>query len=261
MENFSHNLYLEINKSNLIFFVGSGDESGYYKNTFKISVPLIGFENERISNFDKFYELIKKNIFLIEQKFNYTFREIVLILETLDPTFINLSGHKKLNGSQILRENIIYILNILKSHVEKVEEKKKILHIFNSNFLLDSKKIDNPPIGLFGDFYVHDLSFILINSNELKNIKNTFHNCNIKIKKILLKSFIEGANINDSDKNLETFFKIKINENNSKIFFFENNSLKFEQKFEFGSNMIIKDISKITALKSETINSILKNSV
>ena len=73
MENFSHNLYLEINKSNLIFFVGSGDESGYYKNTFKISVPLIGFENERISNFDKFYELIKKNIFLIEQKFNYTF--------------------------------------------------------------------------------------------------------------------------------------------------------------------------------------------
>ena len=192
MENFSHNLYLEINKSNLIFFVGSGDESGYYKNTFKISVPLIGFENERISNFDKFYELIKKNIFLIEQKFNYTFREIVLILETLDPTFINLSGHKKLNGSQILRENIIYILNILKSHVEKVEEKKNFAY-FQFKFSLDSKKIDNPPIGLFGDFYVHDLSFILINSNELKNIKNTFHNCNIKIKKNFTKKFYRGS--------------------------------------------------------------------
>ena len=48
-----------------------------------------------------------------------------------------------------------------------------------------------------------------------------------------------------------------INENNSKIFYFENNSLKFEQDFKFGSDIIIKDISKITSLKTETIKKIL----
>ena len=38
-------------------------------------------------------------------------------------------------------------------------EKKKIFHIFNSKFFLDKKKIENLPIGLFGDFYSHELSF------------------------------------------------------------------------------------------------------
>ena len=73
-----------------------------------------------------------------------------------------------MNGTQILRENITYILNNLKSYVNMIESKKTILHIFNSKFYLDNKKIDNLPIGLFGDFYSHELSFTLLNSNEYK---------------------------------------------------------------------------------------------
>ena len=46
------------------------------------------------------------------------------------------------------------------------------------------KKIDNLPIGLFGDFYSHELSFNLINKNDLKNLKNIFNECNLKIKNI-----------------------------------------------------------------------------
>ena len=33
-----------------------------------------------------------------------------------------------------------------------------------------------------------------------------------------------------------------MNKNSSKIFYFENNSLKFEQNFNFGINIILKDI-------------------
>ena len=60
----------------------------------------------------------------------------VLILNNFNCSFINLSGFKKLNGSQLLKENITYILNMLKSYVDNIETKKKILHIFNSNFYL-----------------------------------------------------------------------------------------------------------------------------
>ena len=43
-----------------------------------------------------------------------------------------------------------------------------------------------------------------------------------------------------------------------KFFFIENNSLKkSEQNFKFGSDIIIKDISKITSLDRETVKSIL----
>ncbi len=113
------------------------------------------------------------------------------------------------------------------------------------------------PIGLFGDFYSHELSFILINSNDFKNLNNIFERCNLKVKKILTKSFIKGANISNNYKNTESFFHIKMSNNNSKIFYFENNSLKSEEIFKFGTDIIVSDISKITALKIETVKTIL----
>ncbi len=250
-------LYLEIDVLNLNFYVGENDEQNNFKIIYKFHSPSIGIENNRISDFDKLFNTTKEIIYSIEQNLNHTFKEIVLILENFNSKFINLSGFKKLNGSQILRENIIYILNNLKSYIDKFEPKKTVLHIFNSKFNLDNKKMDNLPIGLFGDFYYHELSFVLINKNDNRNLIKIFEKCNLKIKKILLKSFIEGANISDNNLNLDTFFKIRIGDSNSKIFYFENNSLKFEQEFKFGNRIIVKDISKITSIKKEVVEKIL----
>ena len=103
------------------------------------------------------------------------------------------------------------------------------------------------------------MSFILISLNDHKNLNYIFEKCNLRVKKILLKSFILGANISENFKDVETFYQLKINKNNSKIFFFENNSLKFEQSFKFGTEIIINDISKITSLDNETIKKFLEN--
>ena len=259
MKNSFLTLYLEINNTNFIFFVGEKDDQNNLKVAFKINVSVIGFANERITDPEKVFNLIKEKIYLLEQKLNHTFKEIVLILDTMNPKFINLSGFMKLNGSQILRENITYILNILKSYVDRIETKKKVLHIFNSKFNLDNNEIKNLPVGLFGNFYTHELSFILISLNDHKNLNYIFEKCNLRVKKILLKSFILGANISENFKDVETFYQLKINKNNSKIFFFENNSLKFEQSFKFGTEIIINDISKITSLDNETIKKFLEN--
>ncbi len=252
-------LYLEINHSEYVFFVGENVDQNDSNILYKCNIPLSGIENNRISDFDKIYGVIKENIYLIEKKFNYTFKEIILILENFNPTFINLSGYKKLNGSQISKENITYVLNTLKSCVDEIETKRTVLHIFNTKYNLDNKKIENLPIGLFGDFYSHELSFTLINNNDYKNIKNIFDQINLKIKKILLQSYVKGAFINEKNKNVDTFFLVKINNYNSKIFYFENSSLKYEQDFKFGYDIIIKDISKITHLKKRNIEKILNN--
>ena len=253
----STTLFFEINKINLTFIAGEYDEQNNFKITYKEQVPIIGVENNRITDYGKLFNVVKENVYKIEQDLNFTFKDLVLILENFEPTFINVTGYKKLNSSQISRENITYILNSLKSYIDKVEDKKTIIHIFNSEFYLDYKKVENLPIGLFGDFYSHELSFALIKKIDYKNLNNIFEKCNLKIRKILLKSFIVGANISNSRKSLENFFKIQINESNSKLFYFENNSLKHEQDFNFGSNIIINDILKITALKKNTIKEIL----
>ena len=259
MNDFSKTLYLEISKLKFVFFVGENDKQNNLKKIYELEAPIQGFDENRISDFEKFFISIKEKIYLIEEKLSHTFKEIVLILENFNPAFINISGYKKLNGSQISKENITYILNSLKSHVNEIEFKKTILHIFNSKFNLDNKKIENLPIGLFGDFYAHELSFVLIKKNDYENLKYIFDKCNLKIKKILLKCVVEGARISENNKNIGTFFKIKINHQSSKIFLFENNSLKIEQNFKFGSDMIIKDISKVTSLKKLTIERILKD--
>ena len=214
-------LYLEINNFNLIFFAGTTEDKNNFKTIFKLVVPLIGISDNRVSDFEKILNTIKENIYIIEQKLNYTFREIILILDNFNPTFINLCGFKKLNGSQILRENITYIINNLKSFVNKIYPDQVILHIFNSKFLLDKKKIENLPIGLFGDFYAHELSFSLINENNFKNLKHIFENCNLKLKKIFLKSFLKGAFLSNHNSKTDTFCQININNSNTKIFYFE----------------------------------------
>ena len=257
MKDISLILYLEINDTDYIFYVGKNDEQNNFKTVFELKTPLKGVTNNRISDSEEAFKTIKENIYLIEQKFNHTFKEIILILDNFSPTFINLTGFKKLNGSQILKENITYILNTLKSCVNNIEYKKTVLHIFNTKFYLDNKKIENLPIGLFGDFYSHELSFTLINTNDMKNLNSVFDKCNLKVKKILIKSFIRGANISDNYKNKDTFFQIIMNKNSSKIFYFENNSLKLEQCFNFGTDIIIQDISKITSLKIDTVKTIL----
>ena len=251
------NLYLEIKSSNFIFYVQENDDENNFKIKYKLDIPAIGLEDNKIIDFDNFFETIKKNIYLAEQSQKCTFKEVVLILDNFNTTFVNLSGYKKLNGSQILRENITYILNMLKFDIDKIESKKTILHIFNSRFLLDNKKIENPPIGLFGDFFSHELCFALIEKNDFKNLQNLFEKCNLRIKKILLKSYVKGVFISNRNENLDTFYFVEIDTTNSKIFYFENNCLKFEQSFKFGYNIIFKDIAKITLLKSKTIEKIL----
>ena len=254
----SPTLFVEINKMEYIFSVGDKIDQENFKLIHQSVAPIQGISSYKIVDYNLVLNIIKKNIYEIEQQLNFTFKEVVLIIDNFECLFINLTGFKKLNGSQILKENITYILNTLKSYVSEVEDKKTILHIFNSKYSLDSKNITNLPIGLFGDFYFHELSFCLMNNSDYKNLNNIFTNCNLKIKKILLKSFVEGSFISNNNSQIDTFFQIKINKNNCHLFYFENNALKFEENFEFGSDIVIKDISKITSLETQVINKFLQ---
>ena len=183
MQLFSPSLYIIINNFSFIFLVGDKDEKNNFKIIYEENIKIDGIFYNKILDYEKTYKVIKDNIYYLEQKLNYTFKETIIILENFNLSFINISGFKNLNSSQILKENIYYILNTLKSYVEITEIKKTILHIFNSKFILDKKEIKNLPIGLFGDSYSHELSFILANKNDLRNLKSIFEKCNLKIKK------------------------------------------------------------------------------
>ena len=257
MQNEPLTLFIELNNSEFVFAVGKNIEENEFNLIFVNSIN--NNINNIKNNFDEVYRIIKENIILIEEKLDFIFKEAILLFDNFDSSIINFSGFKKLNGSQLIKENITYILNSLKLKVSESEKEKKILHIFNSKNLLDKKNTDNIPIGLYGDFYSHELSFFLINNNDFKNVKTIFDKCNLKIKKIISKNFLEGIHLIENNENLDNFFKISINEKNSELVYFENSSFKFIQKFNFGSNIIINDISKIIGFDFESTQKIIGN--
>ena len=259
MKNNSPTLFVEINASKFIFFVN--DEEDYdYKLLYHYTTPIQGIDNYKIFDHDLILNIFKKNILAAEKKLNLIFKEAVIVLNNLDCSTISFSGFKKLNRSQLLKENITYLLNSLKSKIQETEDKKKIIHIFNSNFFLDEKVLDNLPVGLFGNIYSHELSFFLINNNDYNNLEKILNKCNLRLKKILSKNFIEGVNIINENPNLNTFIQVKVNKKNSQIVYFENSALKYTQDFKFGSDLVLNDISKVVGLKIEDIKNILQDS-
>tara|TARA_A100001015_G_scaffold249151_1_gene286946 strand:+ start:2153 stop:3346 length:1194 start_codon:yes stop_codon:yes gene_type:complete len=250
-------LFVCIGDVEISLIAGLNNDQNSFKILEKLTFPIDGIRKNKITDPGKIINLIKRNILITEQKIKYTFKDIIVILNNFEISFLNLCGFKKLNGTQISKENITYILNLLKSSVDEFEGNKKILHIFNSEYCLDKKKLDNLPIGLFGNFYSHELSFNLINKNDYKNLENIFNKCNLRIKKILLESFVKGSLVNDANPKIETFFYIQIEDYNSKIFYVENNAIKFEQKFNFGTEIIVNDICKITSLENTSVKNII----
>ena len=93
--------------------------------------------------------------------------------------------------------------------------------------------MENLPIGLFGDFYSHELSFFLISSNDIKNIKKIFIQNNLNVKKFIIKDFVNGVQRINENKGNNTFFEIKISKNKSKIVFFDHSAMKYIENFKF----------------------------
>ena len=253
------NLFIEINDDNLLFAVGEHDDELNFKIIEKESFTPSGFINGKLTNLDVNVDNIKKIINKIEHRTNIFFSNVNVIINQTDFDCINVSGFKKLNGNQVLSDDISYILNDVKSKLEETEKDKTIIHLFNTKYLLDNKSIKNLPIGLYGNFYSHQLTFLMINDNELKNIKMLFNRCNLSVNKIILKSFTDGIKIINRSKK-DTFIKINLNKSETQLTIFYDSAFCFFQKFNFGSNIILKDISKVCSLEEQTVRKVVSDS-
>jgi cell division protein FtsA len=252
-------LIIDLNDNKLIFFVVSFNEKKDFKLLRKIILATSGIQNGRIIDVEDVSQLLKKTINTIEDDINFFFSNVSVVINPNRINCLNVSGYKKLNGSKVSNEDIAYILNDIKKIILESENNYSLVHLFNSNFSLDSDNLENLPIGLFGDFYNQNMTFFLVNKNILKNIKSVFSNCGLSIEKIVLKSFAEGVNLlshNKSDKNFTIF---RLEKNRINISLFKNKSYIYTEEFNFGFNLIIKDISKLCSLKIEEVEKLMKD--
>jgi cell division protein FtsA len=251
-------LIINLNDSKIIFFIISFDEKKNYKLIKNIIVDSEGIQKGKIVDIDLVVKLIKKTVNSVEDELNIFFSEASIIINPDNVNCINISGYKKLNGSQVSKEDIAYILNDIKKIISINEEKDSLVHLFNSNFSIDSDNLENLPIGLFGEFYNQNMTFFLVNKNILKNLKLVFNNCGINIDRIILKSFVEGINFLLENKQNQNLTIITLENKRISISLFKNKSYVFSQDFDFGTNLIIKDLSKLCSLRVEEVDFFLK---
>ncbi len=249
-------LFVEIRDVDFAIFVGQYDEELNFKVLDEEIVSSVGIENYQIINLNHCINDLKSGIKKIENRVNFFFQNANVIFNCFNCDCINISGFKKLNGNQILSDDISFILNDIKNKLIETEPKKTIIHLFNTQFLLDNKSIKNLPIGLHGNFYSHQLTFFLINNNEFKNIMMLFNKCNLGLNKIILKSFTEGVEL-IKEKNYDTFIKINIYKKKIQIIYFYNSAFCYYQNFNFGSDLISSDISKVCSLDNDTVLTVL----
>ena len=251
-------LIISLNDNKISFFIISFNKERDYKLLKNTSVDSEGIQNGRIVDIDLVTKLIKKIINSIEDELDCFFPKASIVINPDNVNCLNISGYKKLSGSQISKEDIIFILNDVKKIITSNEDKHSVVHLFNSSFSLDSDNLENLPIGLFGDFYNQNMTFFLVNKNILKNIRLTFNSCGINIDRIILKPFVDGINYLLKNKNNKNFTAITLEDNRVNVSLFKNKSYVLTQDFNFGANMIVKDISKLCSLKIKEVIFFLK---
>ena len=74
----SPTLFVEINKMEYIFTVGDKIDQDNFKLIHQSVAPIQGISSYKIVDYNLVLNIIKKNIYVIEQKLNFTFKEVVL---------------------------------------------------------------------------------------------------------------------------------------------------------------------------------------
>ena len=252
-------LIIELDNDKIKYAVFKTNEDLDYKLlTNKISKNA-GIKKGKIFDFEYSTKIINNDLHEIEKNVNRVFKNITVVLNQKDIFCTNLCGFKKLNGSKVEKRDLDYILNEAKNSVSGNQKNNSILHILNSNFILDKTKQDKAPLNIFGDHLSLHMTFVSIPDNNLKNIKEIFNHSDLKIERIISKPFAENINLLNSNKKLKNFISINIGNELSTISLCQDSSLVFFKTFPFGSNSIYNDINQLCSLSKNEAKIVIEN--
>ncbi len=221
-------------------------------------VPSEGFHNDVVVNLSKASNAIRSCISNAEKEANLSLKKINVIFEQPDFLCTKLSKNKKIDGSKIHKDDIDFLLKEAKKQLILNDKKQSIIHIFNYNYVVDGKTFVEEPIGVYADFLTHEITFITIPKNNLKNINQAFIDCDIEVERLISRIFSLGAQLLNS-KELE-FGSALVDLGFEKTSFglFKNFALVHSSTFPIGMNHIIKDISKVCSLNLDESEKIIK---
>ena len=237
-----------INIKCLIFKIKDNNESKILSTSITSSE---GIHNGIVVNLTKASKAIRSCISIAEKKAKILLKKINVVLEGPEFLSTKFTKHKKINGSKIHKDDIDFLLKEAKKQLILNDKKQSIIHIFNHNYVVDGKAFSDEPIGVYADSLSHEITFITIPKNNLKNINQAFIDCDIEIERLISNTFALGAKLLNN-KELE-FGSILVDIGFEKISLglFKNLALVHSITLPMGINHITKDISKVCSLSMD----------
>ena len=213
--------------------------------------PSKGFHNDVVVNSVKASTAIRTCISVAEKKAKISLKKINVVFEQPDFLCTKFSKYKKIDRSKIHKDDIEFLLKEAKKQLILNDKRQSIIHIFNHNYIVDGKTFVEEPIDVYADSLTHEIIFITIPKNNLKNINQVFANCDIEIERLISRTFSLGVELLNHEE-LESGSGI-IDLGFEKISFglFKNLALVHSITLPIGINHIIKDISKVCSLNIE----------
>ena len=223
------------------------------------TTPSEGIHNDVVMNLTKASNAIRSCISEAEKKAKISLQKINVVFEQPDFLCTKFSKHKKIDGSKIHKDDIEFLLKEAKKQLILNDKKQSIIHIFNHNYIVDGKTFVEEPIGVYADSLTHEITFITIPKNNLKNINQAFIDCDIEIARLISRTFALGVELLNYDELEFGSAIIDLGFEKTSFGLFKNLALVHSITFPIGINHITKDISKVCSLNLDESKNIRNN--
>ena len=189
-------------------------------------------------DFDKLIIFLDENIFEIEKKLKNFIKNIFVIIDDVNFSWIKLSMKKKNYGEFITTNDLKRLVGEAKNDCEKSIQQKKIIHLLIDNYLIDQKSFSNFPEGKRCDNYSIDIRFITLSEKYVEKLEQILRKYQISIDQIIYAKYLYELFDKDNLDLFEMANKVinNYNQNEVKIVqMSQKNKGFFEKFFEFFS--------------------------
>ena len=216
-----------------------------------------GIHNGVIVNLANASQAIRSCISASEKKAKISLKKINVVLEQPEFLCTKFSKHRKIDGSKIHKDDIEFLLKEAKKQLILNDDKQSIIHIFNHNYIVDGKTFLEEPIDVYADSLSHEMTFVTMPKNNIKNINQAFTDCDIEVERLISCTFALAAKLlNDNELKFGSIL-VDIGFEKTSLGLFKNLALVHSITFSIGINHIIKDISKVCSLSLEESKNII----
>ena len=246
-----------VNIKCLIFKIKNNNESEILSTSITSSE---GIHNGVVVNLTKVSKAIRSCISIAEKKAKILLKKINVVLEGPEFLSTKFTKHKKINGSKIHKDDIDFLLKEAKKQLILNDETQSIIHIFNHNYIVDGKTFIEEPIGVYADYLSHEMTFITMPKNNIKNINQAFIDCDIEVERCISSTFALAAELLSNAELQFGSILMDIGFEKTSLGLFKNLALVHSVTLPIGINHIIKDISKVCSLSLEE-SKIIRNEI